>query len=231
MPLDGYARFKRRRRSYVDLAGASFLIVLAALALAGVVGTGEFGFVATLFLLAGGAWEYLSEKQMNGRLRAVVDAERSTARECPAEPRCFRGAPLPAPHRPRADRPRRLRPGLAGPEGDDPVWEARWRGLSPAEQARIAAAARAGSLLASDEEIELAAGFARRDRRRRRPTRLIAAIDVPFGAVLVLGGLVAHAGIFVFFGTVFLLLGLFRLRRAHQVGRGLRETIARSRDY
>jgi hypothetical protein len=76
--VDGYVRFKRRRRSYVDLAGSSFLIVLAALALAGVVGTGEFGFVATIFLLAGGAWEYLSEKQMNGRLRAVVDAERST---------------------------------------------------------------------------------------------------------------------------------------------------------
>jgi hypothetical protein len=78
--LDGYIRFKRRRRSYVDLAGSSFLVVLAAFALAGLVGTSEFGFVATFFLLAAAAWEYLSEKHMNGRLRAVVAAETSTGR-------------------------------------------------------------------------------------------------------------------------------------------------------
>jgi hypothetical protein len=78
--VGGYIRFKRRRRAYVDLAGSSFLIVLAAFALAGLVGTGEFGFVATLFILAAGAWEYLSEKQMNGKLRAVVAAETSAGR-------------------------------------------------------------------------------------------------------------------------------------------------------
>jgi hypothetical protein len=116
-------------------------------------------------------------------------------------------------------------------EGDDPIWEERWRALSPAERSRIAGAARSGSLLASEEEIELAASFARRDRRRRRPARLIAAIDVPIGAALILGGLVADAGIFILFGAFFLLLGLFRLRRAHQVGRGLRETISRRRNY
>jgi hypothetical protein len=116
-------------------------------------------------------------------------------------------------------------------EGDDPTWQARWAALSPGERVRIAAAARSGSLLASDEEIELAAGFARRDRRRRRPARLIAAIDVPIGAALILGGLVAHAGIFIAFGAFFLLLGLFRLYRAHRVGRGLRETIQRGRNY
>jgi hypothetical protein len=114
-------------------------------------------------------------------------------------------------------------------EGDDPLWEARWRGLSPAEQARIAAAARSGALLSSEEEVELAAGFARRDRRRRRPTRLIAAIDVPIGLLLILGGLVTHELIFSAFGALFLLLGLFRLHRARQVGRGLRETISRHR--
>jgi hypothetical protein len=75
----GYTRFKRRRRAYVDLAGSSILIVLAAFALAGLVGTGAFGMAASFFLLAAGAWEYLSEKQMNGRLRAVVAADRSTA--------------------------------------------------------------------------------------------------------------------------------------------------------
>jgi hypothetical protein len=116
-------------------------------------------------------------------------------------------------------------------EGDDPLWLERWRALSPTERSRIAAAARSGSLLASEEEIELAAGFSRRDRRRRRPTRVIAAIDVPIGAVLILGGLVAEAGIFIAFGVAILVLGLIRLYRARQVDRGLRETIARARNY
>ena len=114
-----------------------------------------------------------------------------------------------------ADRPRRLRLGLADRRGRSAL-AGRWGALSPADRARIAAAARSGSLLASEEEIELAAGFARRDRRRRRPTRLIAAIDLPLGALLILGGLVADAGIFIAFGALFLLLGLLRLDRAHQ---------------
>ena len=114
-------------------------------------------------------------------------------------------------------------------EGDDPLWQQRWSALSPAERVRLAAAARSGALLASQEEIELAAGFARRDRRRRRPTRLIAAFDLPVGVVLVIGGLVASAPIFIAFGALFLILGLFRLLRARRIGRGLRETISRDR--
>jgi hypothetical protein len=116
-------------------------------------------------------------------------------------------------------------------EGDDPTWQLRWAALPPDERVRLAAAARSGSLLGSQEEIELAAGFARRDRRRRRPARLIAAIDVPVGAVLTLGGLVTHVAVFSVFGALVLVLGLFRLRRARRVGRGLRETIARDRPY
>jgi hypothetical protein len=114
-------------------------------------------------------------------------------------------------------------------EGDDPLWQARWRALDPDERSRIAAAARAGDLLASQEEIELAAGFARRDRRRRRPQRLISAIDLPVAAILILGGLVTGTALFTVFGVAFLLLGLFRLRRAHRIGRGLRETIDHAR--
>jgi hypothetical protein len=64
-------------------------------------------------------------------------------------------------------------------EGDDSTWQAHLAALSPVERARLAAAARSGSLLDSDEEIELAA---RRDRRHHRPARLIAAIDLPIGA-------------------------------------------------
>ena len=77
--VNGYIRYKRRRRSHVDLAGASILVVLSAFTLAGLLGAGALGFIASLFLVAGAAWEYLSEKQMNGRLRAMVDAERSPA--------------------------------------------------------------------------------------------------------------------------------------------------------
>jgi hypothetical protein len=74
------SREARRRRSYVDLAGSSFLVVLSAFALAGLVGTDEFGFVAGLFLLGAGAWEYMSEKQIGGKLRAVVAADTSAGR-------------------------------------------------------------------------------------------------------------------------------------------------------
>ena len=47
----------------------------------------------------------------------------------------------------------------------------------------------------------MAAGFARRERRRRRPMRLIAAFDVPIGAVLILGGLVTGVLVFTVFGA------------------------------
>jgi Flp pilus assembly protein TadB len=116
-------------------------------------------------------------------------------------------------------------------ESDDPLWLARWSGLSPAERARISKAARDGELLASQEEIELAAGFARRDRRRRRPSRLIAAIDAPVGLVVLLGGIVVGSGVFVAFGVLILGFALIRLARARRVNRGLRETISRGRGY
>jgi hypothetical protein len=114
-------------------------------------------------------------------------------------------------------------------EGDDPLWRHRWYQLPLAERNRIAAAARSGALLASQEEIELAAGFARRDRRRSRPARLIAAFDIPIGAALILGGMVASAPVFIAFGALFFALGLLRLLRSRRTGRGLRETISRDR--
>jgi Flp pilus assembly protein TadB len=116
-------------------------------------------------------------------------------------------------------------------EGDDPLWLARWNGLSVAERARIAAAARSGELLPSQDEVELAAGFARRDRRRRRPSRLIAAIDAPVGLVVLLGGIVVGSGVFIVFGALILGFALIRLARARRVNRRLRETISRGRGY
>lgn len=76
----GYSRHKRRRRAHVDLAATSVLVVASALALAGLLGSGELGLLASLFLVAASTWEYLSEKQIGRRLRAVVDAESPAAR-------------------------------------------------------------------------------------------------------------------------------------------------------
>jgi hypothetical protein len=112
-------------------------------------------------------------------------------------------------------------------EGDNPVWKARWDALSPADRIRISRAARSGELLSSQEEIELAAGFARRDLRRRRPHRLISAFDVPVGIALIAGGLVAHVLFFTIAGAAILLMGLVRLRRSRRTAGRLRETISR----
>ena len=111
----------------------------------------------------------------------------------------------------------------------DPTWEERWRALSPADRARISDAARSGSLLASEEEIELAAGFARRDRRRRGPYTFLYAVRIPIGLVLIAGGLVAHSLLFLLFGAAFLLAGLWSLRRTFQISRAEREAISRDR--
>lgn len=91
-------------------------------------------------------------------------------------------------------------------EGDDPIWRERWRALSPADRARIARAARSGSLLASEDEIQLAAGIA-----------------------LIAGGLVADAPVFVFFGALFLFGGIWLLIKGRRTARNLRAAIARDR--
>jgi hypothetical protein len=118
--------------------------------------------------------------------------------------------------------------GKAGSDAD-PTWEERWRALSPADRARLAAAARSDSLLASQEEIELAAGFARRDRRHRGPYTFLHAVRIPVGLVLIAGGLLAHSLLFLLFGAAFFLAGLWSLRRTFQISRAERETISRDR--
>jgi hypothetical protein len=112
---------------------------------------------------------------------------------------------------------------------EDLPWEERWRDLPPADRARITAAARSGALLASEEEIELAAGFARRDRRRRGPFSFLYAVRIPVGLILIDGGLLAHSLLFLLFGTAFLLAGLWSLRRTLQISRAEREAISRDR--
>lgn len=112
---------------------------------------------------------------------------------------------------------------------DDADWKRRWAELSPAERSRLAAAARSGTLLASQEDIELAAGFARRDRRRRGPYWLLYSIRIPLGIALIAGGLVADSLLFLIFGVVFLLGGLWSTRSTFRIARAERETISRDR--
>ncbi|HEY2054803.1 MAG TPA: hypothetical protein VGH14_12795 [Solirubrobacterales bacterium] len=112
---------------------------------------------------------------------------------------------------------------------DDPIWQERWSALSPADRTRIAAAARDGSLLASDEEIELAAGYARRDQRRQLPYTLMLAIRLPLGIALIAGGLLADSSVLVVFGAFFSLAGLWSLSGDLRIRRGLRETMSRDR--
>jgi hypothetical protein len=118
-----------------------------------------------------------------------------------------------------------------GKDTDDPVWEERWRALSPAERTRIAAATRSGDLLASPEEIELAAGFARRDRRRLSPRTLANAIRLLLGIALIAGGLAADSIILLAFGFFFFLGGLWAMRGTYQVLRAEREAIARDHPF
>lgn len=112
---------------------------------------------------------------------------------------------------------------------DVPAWAEHWHALSSAERTRIAAAARSGTLLASQEDIELAAGYARRDRRRRSLYTLAYAIRIPLGLALIAGGLVADSILFLVFGFLFFAGGLWALRGTLRVARAERETISRDR--
>jgi hypothetical protein len=71
----GYRRRQRRRSAYVDLAGSPFLIVAAAFALTGALGTGPFTFLFSVFILVSSLWNYFRERRIDGKLREVVEAE------------------------------------------------------------------------------------------------------------------------------------------------------------
>ncbi|HTT93223.1 MAG TPA: hypothetical protein VMF55_01005 [Solirubrobacterales bacterium] len=77
--------------------------------------------------------------------------------------------------------------------------------------------------------IELAAGFARRDRRLRSPYALMNGVRIPLGIALVIGGIVADSIVFIVFGAVFLIAGLWTARYSRNIARAERETIARDR--
>jgi hypothetical protein len=110
---------------------------------------------------------------------------------------------------------------------DESAWEERWRTLTPADRTRIAAAARRGALLADPEEIDLAAGYARRQRRRRGPYTLRLVIVVVVGVALLIAGLVHDSTVLLIFGAIFLLGSAWGFRRESLNSHNLRETASR----
>ena len=56
-------------------------------------------------------------------------------------------------------------------------------------------------------------------------------VRIPLGIALIVGGLVADAPVFIFFGALFLLGGIWLLIKGHRTARNLRETIARDRGF
>jgi hypothetical protein len=113
----------------------------------------------------------------------------------------------------------------------DPDWEERWRNLDPADRTRIKAAVQSGALLADPEEIDLAAGLARRSQGEVEFGDVAAVIVACLGTALTVAGLLTDLLVLVVFGGLFLLVGLFGLRTELQLGRNLREVISRARGF
>jgi hypothetical protein len=97
--------------------------------------------------------------------------------------------------------------------GDDVAnWELRWRCLPPADRARIAAAVRSNATLADPEEAELAAGFRRREDRRRAYIELPVAPLIFGAAALALTGTISN-GDFGFIASMALVFTAFVVPR------------------
>jgi hypothetical protein len=110
---------------------------------------------------------------------------------------------------------------------DDPIWTERWQALTPEARRRIRASVRTGSLLADPEEIQLAAGLA----RRRRATLVLgeawAVVVAGLGVALIVAGFLNDFIPGVVIGVLFVLVVLIGLRSENSV----REVMSRGRDY
>lgn len=110
---------------------------------------------------------------------------------------------------------------------DDSAWEERWQALDAADRSRIAAAVRRGGLLADPEEIDLAAGYARRELRRNSPGTLRLAVLVLLSAALIITGSARDSGVLLVFGGIFLFGVLWQFRTELQNDPNLREAASR----
>jgi hypothetical protein len=111
----------------------------------------------------------------------------------------------------------------------DPLWEQRWRDLGPADRKRIEAAVSSGALLADPEEIEIAAGLARKKKALVGFIDLASAVVSGLGVALIVAGMIADTPVLVVFGALFLLRGVWSLVTEIRTGRNLREVISRAR--
>jgi hypothetical protein len=111
--------------------------------------------------------------------------------------------------------------------GDDPTWETRWRSLDPAERTWLAAMATSRNWIATltdPEEIRLAKGERRHERRRRLYFDL-AAIPILFAAAaFVVAGVVSATSILVLIFPGYILVRSFWIyHREKQIKGALEE--------
>lgn len=111
--------------------------------------------------------------------------------------------------------------GTAFRSGADSLsWELRWQGLDAEDLARISTSARSKDWrvsLTDSEELELAAGLRRRDRRRRAYGELAALPVLLVAAILALTGLVGTGIIGLAFGLSAVFTGLWDYLRTRKM--------------
>jgi hypothetical protein len=79
------------------------------------------------------------------------------------------------------------------------------------------------------EEIEIAAGLARKKKALVGFIDLASAIVSSLGMALIVAGAVADTPVLIVFGALFLLRGLWALGTEIRIGRNLRDVISRAR--
>jgi hypothetical protein len=102
----------------------------------------------------------------------------------------------------------------------DPTWETRWRSLPPAESAWLAMMAGSRDWLATltdPEEIALARGFRRHERRYRVYIDLAALPFMAAAGVLALGGLLGPGVLGLVAGAFLLVRGPILILRERQI--------------
>jgi hypothetical protein len=113
-----------------------------------------------------------------------------------------------------------LRPG-----DDDPNWDLRWQGLDPGYRDWLAAMTtdpRWMGTLSDPEEIQLAKGFARRERRRLAPYEVALGVVAALAVALTLAGLVPMSTVGISLGLFGAIPVLITSWRTHQLRRKVR---------
>ncbi|HTT93222.1 MAG TPA: hypothetical protein VMF55_01000 [Solirubrobacterales bacterium] len=112
----------------------------------------------------------------------------------------------------------------------DPTWETRWRTLDPTESSWLAYMASAPNwvgTLTDPDEIELAKGFMRQEKRRRIYIDLLVASPLAItAALLVLAGALPVGGVGVILGAFAVFRPLEVFRRERQIKKTYEKTKA-----